>query len=326
MGGCIRLQSTPGEGSTFGFDLELPRDGAAPDPAIPRRVQASRGRVLVAVPEGPLAATLREQVQTLGFEPVEASDPADLEAVVAIAVNPAAPCSAVITEAVADGTAQFEEMRSAMQRLAVVDGAPALIGLAPFGGLADSRNDVAFDAVLRKPVHPERLADALQTAQAGSTGASRRVDRPASPDRAERRRSTDDGRPDPAWAALRILVVDDNPCNQKVACLILGKLSCRADVAGDGQEALEMLESLSYDLILMDCQMPRVDGYQATAAIRAREGDDAHVPVVAMTAHAMAGDRERCIEAGMDDYISKPVNQDKLRQIVARWGLPAVVG
>src|SRR5262245_23613681 len=103
---------------------------------------------------------------------------------------------------------------------------------------------------------------------------------------------------------------------------MLEQLGCLVDVAPDGQRAVEALEASSYDLVIMDCQMPVMDGFEATRAIRARESAEEHTPIIAMTANAMAGDRERCIEAGMDGYLTKPVRQDELAAAVSRW-LPA---
>jgi CheY-like chemotaxis protein len=97
------------------------------------------------------------------------------------------------------------------------------------------------------------------------------------------------------------------------------------DVASDGEEALRLLDAARYDLVFMDCMMPGLDGYAATAELRRREAGQARLPVVAMTANAMQGDRERCLAAGMDDYVSKPVSRDILRDVLGRW-LPEMAG
>lgn len=119
--------------------------------------------------------------------------------------------------------------------------------------------------------------------------------------------------------AARVLVADDNTTNQRVARLMLENLGCRVDVAGNGQEAVEMLELLPYDVVFMDCEMPEMDGYEATAEIRRRHAGRRQVPIVAMTAKAIQGDREHCLKSGMDDYISKPVRLEDLEATLGRW-------
>jgi len=108
--------------------------------------------------------------------------------------------------------------------------------------------------------------------------------------------------------SFKILLVEDNLVNQKVALALLEKMGYQVDVTANGQEALEALDETDYDLILMDCQMPVKDGYETTRAIRKLEGSLAEIPIIAMTANAMAGDDEKCYEAGMNDYMTKPIN------------------
>ena len=107
--------------------------------------------------------------------------------------------------------------------------------------------------------------------------------------------------------------------NQVLACAILGKAGYRTDVAGNGIEALQALSSRPYDLVLMDMQMPEMDGLEATSLIRKLHGEVARIPIVAMTANAMKGDRERCIQVGMNDYVSKPIDPVKLLERIAFW-------
>ncbi len=116
-----------------------------------------------------------------------------------------------------------------------------------------------------------------------------------------------------------LLVVEDNPVNQLVAKKLLAKLGYSVTVAGDGAQGLDLVKTGTFDAVLMDCQMPVMDGYEATSAIRRLEGSDKHTPVIALTANALPGQREKCLQHGMDDFISKPINLDALRQTLAHW-------
>ena len=121
------------------------------------------------------------------------------------------------------------------------------------------------------------------------------------------------------FALPRILVVEDTPINQQVARGMLARLGYGADLVSDGLEALEALSRGSYAAILMDCHMPRMDGFEASRELRLREGGTSHTPIIAMTASAMGGQREKCLAAGMDDYLAKPVRLPELEAALRRW-------
>ena len=117
----------------------------------------------------------------------------------------------------------------------------------------------------------------------------------------------------------RVLIAEDNVVNQKIGVRLLEKFGCRVDVAANGREVVEMAGRFPYDLIFMDCAMPGMDGYEATREIRAREAEGLRIPIVALTAHAIAGTREECLASGMDDYIAKPVSLAEIQQILRKW-------
>jgi len=189
-----------------------------------------------------------------------------------------------------------------------------LILLTSFGQRGDdvAARDIGVAAYLTKPVRQSQLYDCLATV-VGQPSASAGPDAPcelpaARPTGAARKMSN-----------KLILLAEDNIVNQKVAARQLQKLGYRADLVANGLEALEALGRIAYDLVLMDCQMPEMDGYEATAEIRRREGDSKRTPIVAMTANALEGDREKCLAAGMDDYVSKPVKPEELAAVLGRW-------
>jgi CheY-like chemotaxis protein len=170
-----------------------------------------------------------------------------------------------------------------------------------------------IDACLAKPVRQSQLQATL-----GMTLARRKSGVAAgSENRVESMKSTLAGRF--AGSPIRILLAEDNVVNQKVAGRMLERLGLRMDVAANGREAVEMCGLIPYDLLLMDCQMPEMDGYEATREIRRRQGAGRRMSIIAMTADAMAGTRERCLEAGMDDHIAKPVKLEDLFEALQKW-------
>ena len=182
--------------------------------------------------------------------------------------------------------------------------------LSSSSGMANSdarAQELGFDAALPKPIRRSHMLAAM----AQVLGAA--VETPQRPE----------GTPAPApiasGAGYRVLVVDDVKVNQRLVSVMLSALGMRIDLAANGREALQAVESLPYDLVLMDVQMPEMDGLEATRQIRALAGPVNEVPIVAMTANAMIGDREKCLQAGMNDYISKPIDKAKLIERVCYW-------
>jgi signal transduction histidine kinase/CheY-like chemotaxis protein len=188
-------------------------------------------------------------------------------------------------------------------------------------GLAQAAREAGIEAYLNKPIRSKQLHRCLAQLLGATFAAANQTIEPVST-LLEKASLTELG------GRRRILVVEDNPVNQRLAVRLIEKLGHRADVAANGLEALAALTRLPYDLVFMDCQMPEMDGYDAARAIRGKEKDTgSHVPIIAMTANAMPGDRERCLAAGMDDYISKPIDVQDLSTLLRRYfDRPAVAG
>jgi PAS domain S-box-containing protein len=177
-------------------------------------------------------------------------------------------------------------------------------------GYVSRLKDIGCEGFLVKPVKQSLLLEGI-TAVMTKGGAGRW----AGSEPAVTLRNTQ-GR---SFENIRILLVEDNPINQKTAAAMLRKAGFAVDVADDGLHALDAFDRGCYDIILMDIQMPEMDGYETSRAIRRREGSDRHSVIIAMTAHAMKGDRERCLEAGMDDYLAKPINPDDVLSVIEKW-------
>jgi CheY-like chemotaxis protein len=136
---------------------------------------------------------------------------------------------------------------------------------------------------------------------------------------AREREHLDAGPDAPLRPGLRVLVAEDNPVNWRVTKALLEKLRCSASHAATGAEAVRAAQAQAFDVILMDCQMPELDGFAATRAIRAAPGPNARTPILALTANALAGDEQNCHAAGMDDYLAKPVRREELEARLAKW-------
>jgi CheY-like chemotaxis protein len=179
-----------------------------------------------------------------------------------------------------------------------------------YRGAAGEAKDAGLSAFLIKPIRQSQLYDCVASVMqlAGNSSST------------PQRLITRDLLPEIQPMRSRVLVVEDNVINQKLASRMLEKLGCRVDVVANGLEAVEAIGRITYHCVFMDCQMPEMDGFEATRAIRRREAlTGAHIPIVAMTANAMESDREQCLAAGMDDYVSKPVQPAELRATLQKW-------
>jgi CheY-like chemotaxis protein/nitrogen-specific signal transduction histidine kinase len=308
MGGEIGVESAPGRGSTFWFTLAI---GVGKAAASSHAALRSR-RVLVIDDQAVARAALREQLQAWGVVVDEAATgPSALEQLGKAAASGALP-DAVLLDMQMPGMDGLRLARSitADARLAGI----SLVMLSPVGqrGLAAAALEAGAPMCLSKPVRPTRLLNALVEMFATPERAALTVLAPApvalSPADAPQR-------------PLRILVAEDNRVNQQVVARMLGKAGHRADIVVDGRKAVTALGETAYDLVLMDCLMPEMDGFEAARAIRAAEGGTGrHIPIIALTASAMAEDRKRCLAAGMDDYLTKPLTKQALIEAVERWG------
>ena len=308
MGGQIGLHSEVNRGSTFHFDVRLePVADASPTLTRLPRMNLIGLRTLVVDDNASNREILQQHMQSWGVE-VIAVDTSD----------------AALAELGADG-ARFD-LALVDDEMPVMDGielARHIRGDPRWSGLRlillsshddhDGASERAqlFAAVLTKPLRRAQLFSSVSrvmTLQSGTAG-----DPPPA--------GSASASPPGVRAAPRILLVEDNPVNREVAVGMLESLGCKTDAAENGRLAIEAMDTSSYDAVLMDCQMPVMDGLTATGEIRRREQTSgaARVPVIALTANAMEGDRERCLAAGMDDFLSKPFTQQQLATLLRRW-------
>jgi PAS domain S-box-containing protein len=316
MGGKVWLESEVGRGSTFHFTAGFaPARGATMSTARAEPVRLYGLPVLVVDDNATNRKILEEMLTNWGMSPTVVEGGREALSALGRARESGSPFALVLLDAMMpemDGFMLAERIRQEPDSVGAT-----LMMLSSANRREDAARcrELGVATYLTKPVRQSTLLDAIMT----TLGASGSDEDRATSDVA----ALDRGR---AGQALRLLLAEDNPVNQRLAVSLLEKRGHQVTVVGNGREALAALDTRAFDAVLMDVQMPEMDGFEATAAIRAREAaTGVHTPIVAMTAHALKGDRERCLEAGMDAYLSKPIRAEQLFAVLERL-LPESIG
>jgi signal transduction histidine kinase/DNA-binding response OmpR family regulator len=321
MGGQIGVQSTPGAGSTFfftaRFEKQLPATLARPRPLA----KLSGSRVLIVDDNEINRLVVQLQLKSSGIATMEARDAAEALRLLAKERDAGRSFDLILLDMQMPGMDGLE----LAQRIHADPtlSAHRMIMMTSLGSYHRE-----FEAQLRaagvslcltKPVKQFKLFDSIARvlSSPGTPAKQEAAAKDLPPVRSARNGA--ESRADTPASLAHILVAEDNPINQKVILRQLSKLGYRADAVTNGLEVLAALEQIRYDLLLLDCQMPEMDGYTAARELRRREQGSLHIPIIALTAHTMQGDREKCLAAGMDDYLSKPVKTEELEQKLDRW-------
>ena len=308
MGGTIGVESSPGQGSTFWFTARLSTRRAAPDAELLSLPELRGVRVLAVDDHATNRAILEALLGAWGMQVECVADGAAALSRLRAAHAEGLPFALAILDYQMPGMDGFELAGAIAADPALAPTRLIMLSSVGQSGRAPAARRAGISATLTKPVRQSHLFNCLLSV----VGGTRRPTLPSP--------SAGPGNETPAQLSARVLVVEDNVVNQRVAVRLLEKLGCRVDVAANGLEAVELLAELAYDAVFMDCQMPEMDGFQATTIVRQREASSGHhVPIIAMTANAMQGDRERCLAAGMDDYVSKPVTFEALAAVARKW-------
>ncbi|MEA3416727.1 MAG: response regulator, partial [Thermodesulfobacteriota bacterium] len=313
MGGEIGVESVEGQGSEFWFTARLGLRAEAAREETPQPAEFSGVRVLIIDDNATNREILLTRLGSWGMRPEEAPDgPSGLQALYR-ALDEGDPFRMAVVDMQMPGMDGEAVGRAVKGDVKIAD--TRLVMLTSLGVRGDAKRlqEIGFAAYATKPVRHEEFKGVLsQALSSGADGAPRPI---------ATRHTAREALPDFAYRKARILLAEDNIVNQQVAIGILKKLGMSAQAVANGIEALKALESIRYDLVFMDCQMPEMDGYEATKQIRNPKSEvrNHDIPIIAMTANAMQGDREKCLEAGMNDYLSKPVDPQALAEMIEKW-------
>ncbi len=320
MQGQIGVTSQPGAGSNFWFTGRFQKQANPPN--RPRRAVPGDLRVLVVDDNAACRAALSTMLTSWNIEHEGASGGREALAAMRAASARGEPFRVAILDMQMPDTSGFALTEEIKADAALANTQIVIMHTVGRRGSSASWAEAGISGYITKPVKQSMLFDAIMDASTPkaqprlglnaprqptfktTTALSRLMMKPAAAQR---------------FSSFRVLVAEDNMVNQKVAMRQLLNLGFRADAVANGKEVLDALSRIPYRLVFMDCQMPEMDGYEATRTIRGRAGSAAKVTIVAMTANALEGDREACLAAGMDDYLSKPVKQEELERVLHRW-------
>ena len=317
MGGDIEVQSTLGEGTTFTFELAFPilEEADSPEPGSP----INDRRVLIVDDNETNREILEHQLASWGISPGSAAHAAEALTQLRAAANRGAPYDLAVLDFHMPGMDGLDLAR-AIRGDALLRGTQLVMLTSVTLEADQTPGEAGVDAWLSKPVRRgefyKALVDVIQ--RPAPFGSEKTKDDEAELETAAEASSSSSVR----RFSGQVLLVEDHPGNLEVATAMLENLGCDVTIATNGQEAMTCFRAAPFDLILMDCQMPVLDGYQATGRIRDLEigqSRSARTPIAALTAHASSGDREKCLAAGMDDYLTKPFAQAQLAELLGRW-------
>ncbi|MDZ4837736.1 MAG: ATP-binding protein [Candidatus Melainabacteria bacterium] len=307
MGGSISVKSEEGQGSTFTFTIPFAKSQAKWDKIIPVSSLENVRMLMVGLPE-PETTVVESYVESWGLRSASVTYAEEALLAVSHALKENDPYMMILVDAQLRDSDPMDLVKD-LREVTHVNNAKVMLLLSIDDiGQSESALQAGFDGTITRPIKQSSLFNSL-LAVVEPRAVHNQLDTLELVSRAEEPPST-----------RFVLVAEDNIVNQEVAVLLLEELGLNAHVVSNGKMALEASQDANCQLILMDCQMPEMDGFEATMLIRQREkqtGD--HIPIIAMTAHAMEGDRELCLQSGMDDYVSKPVTINRLRDVVSRW-------